>query len=154
MVNCMLKSFTVAPSVDGAVKSISYSYRQNRPQSDYDLVHLFAIEQNGKYYAYNTFHRDLTNDNTFTTYSVSGLQAENFSEERPDGGFNLISSSHPDFSTGGAPIRFGIMFRMSLSLQTPMNFVTAVDDLNVLVEYEDSPGTEEILGIEENNKST
>ncbi len=142
----MLKSFTVDPSVDGAVKSISYSYKQNRPQSDYDLVHLFAIEQNNKYYAYNTFQRDFTNDNIFTTYSFAGLHAESFSEERPDGGFNLIASSHPDFSAGGAPMRFGIMFRMSLSLQTAMNFVTAVDDFNVLVEYEDSPGTAAAFG--------
>jgi hypothetical protein len=142
----VFQNAVIKPSAHEGLISLNYSLTQNRPTNNNTCVHLFMLEQGGRYYVYNVFQRDVTQDGMFTTFAQSNLVAEDFQEERPDNGFALIAGSHPDFGSDAADIRIGVMIRMTSSVSTPLLFETDFDDFVVEVRYGESRGYVENFG--------
>src|SRR5439155_23727244 len=107
-------SFNYNPSVLGAITGIDAAadILLSLPPGFNVTINGFVpvLLQNGTYYA--DFLTAANIANTFITVSRTGLHASDFSSFAPTSNFfggNFFGTGHPDFSSSGGPIQFGVL---------------------------------------------
>ena len=134
VVMLMYNDVVYDPCSVGAIGAINYSFKQDRPTTNYTGTSYICIEQNGKYYIKNpaVALRDLTQDGNFTSQTMPDVGQDDWYEEVPgDNNITWNSASHPDFSMYGTPIRIGICCIMSASTTGLITFEDYFDDVAV-----------------------
>ena len=121
----------------GAVNSLSYSIEEECPASKYDLFCRMIVEQNGKYYAALTVQRGYTSPGQgkgYATFSDTDLLAADFCQITSDGILgDRDTTSHPDFSTAGGDLYFGVETYGGASVG--MTYVSQFDSFSVTLNY-------------------
>jgi len=146
----MLSGATFNPTASGAINSISFSLDYNllqqsggSPGTNVGLVML----QGSNYYSSQTMQTFFT-QGTWTTFSLTGLNASNFTKIAGAGAAN------PDFSTSGAPIQFGYAITLGAGSggATTISTLQGIDNFSVPVNYTEvasvpEPSSLALLGV-------
>ncbi len=136
VVMVMYDEIVYDPCSLGAIGAINYSFKQDRPTTNFTNTGFICLEQNGKYYIKNpaVALRDLTQDGNFTSQTMLDVGQNDWYEEVPgDNNITWNAASNPDFSMYGAPIRIGICCIMAASTTGLITFEDYYDD--VVVEF-------------------
>ncbi len=120
------------PSTEGAISSFDFSFDEIVTTATIDGAYYpnggsgqaFALMQDGKIY-YLAGHDLSFQNKTWQTVSVTGLTADDFVN---------LNGSHPDFSTNGKPIAFGVdRTNTHTGSDTHLIIETGLDNFIVLI---------------------
>ncbi len=120
------------PSTEGAISSFDFSFDEIVTTATIDGAYYpnggsgqaFALMQDGKIY-YLAGHDLSFQNKTWQTASVTGLTADDFVD---------LNGSHPDFSTNGKPIAFGVdRTNTHTGSDTRLIIETGLDNFIVLI---------------------